>query len=93
MVKNDRPGRGGGVTLGELARRGVAVSAWCEGCGRYREPSLALLIARLGAATPIATAGRRMRCVACGRRRIDVRPRYPSLGVVAHHRPGGKPGS
>ncbi len=90
MSKWDRQGDGIGVTLGELARRGIAISAWCEGCGRYREPSLALLIARLGAATPVGVAGRRLRCRACGRRSIDIRPRYPSLGVVAqHHRDGG----
>ncbi len=79
----------GTVTLGELARRGIALSAWCESCGRYREPPLALLIAKLGAATPITAVGRRMRCAACGARRTQVRPRYPSLGVVAHHRRGG----
>lgn len=76
----------GPVTLGELALRGVKVSAWCEQCGRYRELPTAPLVARLGAGMAVTAAGRHLKCLACGSRRIDVRPHYPGLGVVANHR-------
>ncbi len=78
--------RQGAVTLGELARRGIKVSAWCEACGRYRELATAPLVARLGGNLPVTAAGQHLKCSACGSRRVDLRPHYPSLGVVANHR-------
>jgi hypothetical protein len=74
------------ISLGELARRGIKVSAWCEACGRYRELATAPLVARLGSAMPVTRAGRHLKCSTCGSRRCDLRPHYPGLGVVAHHR-------
>ncbi len=74
------------VTLGELARRGIKVSAWCEACGRYRELPTAPLVARLGPELAVTSAGQHLKCGACGSRRVDVRPHYPGLGVVANHR-------
>lgn len=78
--------RQGPISLGELARRGIKVSAWCEACGRYRVLATAPLVARLGLAMPVTRAGRHLKCSTCGSRRCDLRPHYPGLGVVAHHR-------
>lgn len=74
------------ISLGELARRGLRVSAWCEACGRYRELATAPLVARLGPAMAVTRAGRHLKCRACGARRCQLRPHYPGLGVVANHR-------
>ena len=76
------------ITLGELARRGAKLSLWCQMCGRHRVMHVALLIARLGRDTALDQVGRQLTCSACGSHRIDTRPYYQGLGVVAGH--GGR---
>ena len=73
------------ITLGDLARRGARLSAWCQMCGRHRVMHVALLIARLGRDISLDSVAERLACSACGSRRIDARPYYPGLGVVAGH--------
>ena len=76
------------VPLGDLARRGAKLAAWCQACGRHRLLHLAPLLVRLGRSAPLDQVAQALVCSVCGGRRIEVRPHYPGLGVVAGHNGG-----
>lgn len=73
--------RTGPVRLGDLAREGKLLWGYCRACGRERDIDPATI--PLPAAVPVPEIGRRMRCTACGSRRIDTRPELYPGGIVA----------
>lgn len=77
------------VPLNDLARRGAKLAAWCQACGRHRLLHLAPLLVRLGRSAPLDRVAHALVCSTCGGRRIEVRPHYSGLGVVAGH--NGRP--
>ncbi|MDP6344326.1 MAG: hypothetical protein QF578_02170 [Alphaproteobacteria bacterium] len=79
-------GDGGGPSLAELAVQGVPVAAWCQACGHHRLLPVTELLRRLHGRTRVGAVARRLCCTACGGRRIETRPHYRGLGVVAGHR-------
>jgi hypothetical protein len=53
------------------------VWVYCTDCGRERDIDPQSL--PIDAETPVPTVGKRMKCSACGSRKIDARPElYPS---------------
>jgi hypothetical protein len=75
-----------GPRLEDLARQDVPVAAWCQACGHHKVLPAGPLLERLDRRTAVAAVARRLSCSACGSRRIETRPHYAGLGVVAGHR-------
>jgi hypothetical protein len=71
------------VTLSDLAHEGKLLWVYCTGCGRERD--LDPLSLPLPGETPVPSVGKRMKCSACGSRKIDARPELCPGGVVAMH--------
>ena len=69
------------VALSDLTHDGKLLWVYCTECGRERDidpPSLPL-----PGETPVPSVGKRMKCSACGSRKIDARPELYPGGVVA----------
>lgn len=60
------------VTIGALRREGKRLWVYCLDCCREAEIPASDL--PFDDAQPVPTAGKRMKCSACGGRRIDTRP-------------------
>jgi hypothetical protein len=60
------------VTLGDLAHDGKLLWVYCTECGRERD--LDPLSLPLPGETPVPSVGKRMKCSACGSRKVDARP-------------------
>ena len=74
------------VTIGDLIGAGKFMWTYCVDCGRERDPDPATL--GLPSDTPVPGLGRRrMRCSACGSRKVDTRPELYPGGVVANRVP------
>ncbi len=79
------------LRLSEMTRLRLKLSAWCGQCGRHRVIDPAPLARRLDRRATVADLGLRLKCSACGSRKIDARPHYAGLGVVSRHdQNGGK---
>ena len=64
------------VTIGDLIASGKSVWVYCRNCGRERDLDPAALPVPPAQSVPLL--GRRMRCSACGSRKITTRPElYP----------------
>ncbi len=76
------------IQLGELVRLHLKLAAWCGQCGRHKLIDPAPLSRQYGSATTVSQLGRRLKCSACGNKRVEARPHYAGLGVVARHDDG-----
>ena len=71
----------GPATLASLIRDGKLLWTYCNNC--YRERDLDPASIPLPGAFPVPDVGRRMKCSACGSRRITTQPEHCPGGVVA----------
>ena len=71
----------GPVALGDVARDGKLLWVYCCDCDRERD--IEPLSIGLPAETPVPSVGKRMKCSACGSRKIDAKPELYPGGVVA----------
>jgi hypothetical protein len=69
------------VTLTDLVRDGKLVWVYCTSCGHERDIDPATM--PLPHETPVPEVGKRMKCSACGSRKIDARPELYPGGIVA----------
>ena len=60
------------VTLGDLVRSGRSVWAYCLDC--FRERDLAAAILPLPQDLSVPEIARRLKCMACGSRRVQTKP-------------------
>lgn len=73
------------VRLGDLVDQGLNVFCWCNRCDHNAVVETALLVSRLGPATPVPEVGAAMRCTSCGSQDVATRPDWPSLGTTTRH--------
>ena len=76
------------VVLGDAVRDGRPLWIFCEACAHNVERNPAELARRVGYDCPVPELKHRLRCSRCGSRRVDVRVRYASPGVVTRHGSG-----
>ena len=69
------------VTLADLVRDDKLLWVYCSECGRERDMNPATV--PLPPETPVPEVGKHMKCLACGSRKIDVRPELYPGGIVA----------
>lgn len=70
------PYTGPPMTLGNMRSLGVrAVAATCRACGRAAD----VVVDQLDRAIFVPDVGRRLRCSACGGRRVETRPAWHTL--------------
>lgn len=70
------------VTLSDLTRDGKLLWAWCASCGRERDIDPASVPLPGDYAVP--EVGARMRCTACGGRKVRTAPELYPGGIVVH---------
>jgi hypothetical protein len=73
------------IRLSDVAARGGRLSAWCEQCGHRHLFTAAELARRVPVHASLQQIAGRMRCSVCDGRRVQLRPDYGGLGVVARH--------
>ena len=73
------------VRLADTDRLCGEIAAWCEVCGHHQVLATAPLLARLGPRIPVVEIGRRLVCRRCAGTRVQTRPHFRGLGVVAGH--------
>jgi hypothetical protein len=71
----------GPVTIGDLARDRRLLWVYCRECGRERDVPPATL--PLPGEYPVPDVGKRMRCTACGSRKIHTAPELYPGGIAA----------
>lgn len=80
---------GGPVTLGDLARDGKLLWGWCADCGREQDMDPRTL--PLPSSYAVPDVGARMRCTACGGRKVRTAPElYPGGIAAQRNRSGGR---
>jgi hypothetical protein len=76
----------GPVTLGDLVREGKLLWVYC--CDCYRERDVNPATVPLPPETPVPEVGKKMKCSACGSRKIDAKPElYPAAASTRKARP------
>ena len=71
----------GPVTLGDLVREGKLLWVYCRDCCHERDVDPATV--PLPAETAVPNVGKRMKCSACGSRKVTTTPEQYSGGVIA----------
>ena len=76
------------VRLSDLIAAGKLLWVYCCDCGRERDVDPATI--PLPGDHPVPTIGKRMRCSACGSRKVNTKPElYPGGVEAMRHRSGG----
>ncbi len=82
----------GPVTIADLMRDRRLLWVYCRECGRERDVDPSTLT--LPGDYPVPDVGKRMRCTACGSRKVHTAPElYPGGIEAMRARWGGKPPS
>ena len=71
----------GPVTLGDLVREGKLLWVYCRDCCHERDEDPATV--PLPAETAVPNVGKRMKCSACGSRKVTTTPEQYPGGVIA----------